>query len=567
MPARTVSMTAAPTDFQLQQQSIERQRRIAEALQQQSIEPLQGQTVPGGFYVAPHWTQQAARLAQALVSRKTQESLDEEQRDVAARQNKYFGDQAEELRYAMTPRPAVPEQNFGQGDARRQLSYLEHTDAPAPDAIRPAQVAYNPDQADMTAAIVKYLNATGNASKAADYVVSDAKNQMLINSLRGGSGAITPASEPVAGQSAPAASQGVGTQGAFQLLPPEQQNIVLNYLKAGKPEDGIKAMQDYLKPHVTADGRVVTMRNGQVSVPQGSVDAYTSFARAGKQFEAPVSLNTESGATVQLSPTEWADYQKTNRLPMRFLPENVRAGLQAEADASGAPGSVSIKTPQGMVGGEITPRVGISQSTAGKQQAEKQGTFFGDTYADLQKKGMASNDSISKYQRLSGLLEGIDTGKFTGTTLEIKKAAKAAGIDLGVADNAGPLEAARALTSEMALMVRNPDSGMGMPGAMSDADRNFIVNMQPGIETTPEGRKLLIETAVKMERRKQEIARLAREYKNGQLDNGFFQVVQDYANANPLFQGADASKPQPSTPSNPAGGKVDYKSRYGITTK
>lgn len=592
MPSKIANLTAAPTDFQLQQQTIDRQRKLAEALQQQSLEPLQGQTVPGGFYVAPHWSQQAARLAQALMSRRAQESLDEEQRDVAARQNKFFGDQAEELRYAVTPRPAIEEMNFGPGDARRQLSYMEHTDAPAPDAIRQAEPAYNPTQSDQTAAIAKYLNNTGNSAKAAEYVVADAKNQALIRALKGdtvGGASQVSTSAPIGGNngrtpgvvpspgglrsSAPTSSAGqaniggMGPQNAYQLLDPQQRNIVDNYLMAGDHKEAVKYMADTLKPQMSSDGKMFAYRGGKTVVVPGSVEAFGSFKREEKQYDAPVSLNTESGATVQLSPTEWADYQKTGKLPMRFLPENVRAGLQAEADASGAPGSVNIKTPQGTVGGEITPRIGISQTTAGKQQQEKQGTFFGDTYADLQKKGMASNDSVAKYQRLSSLLDGIDTGKFTGTTLEIKKAAKAAGIDLGVADNVGPLEAARALTSEMALMVRNPDSGMGMPGAMSDADRNFVVNMQPGIETTPEGRKLLIEAAVKMERRKQDIARLAREYKNGQLDNGFFQIVQEYANANPLFQVADVPKPQPSAPTNPAGGKVDYKSRYGITTK
>ena len=602
MPANTVNMTA-PMDFQTQQQSIERRRKLADALRQDSMTPLQGQFAPGGFYVAPHWTQHAAQLAQALVARKTQDDLDEEERDLVGQQRKFMSDQAEELRYAVTPRPAIEEKNFGPGDARRQFSYMEHTDAHAPDLIRQAEPAYNPTQADQTAAIAKYLNNTGNSAKAAEYVVADAKNQALIRMLKGDTGGATGPSgagqissnapiggndgrapgvgpspgdghkQPLntsaggsggAGQASPG---GMPPQNAYQLLDPQQRNIVDGYLAAGDHKEAIKYMGDALKPHMSSDGKMFAYRGGKAVVVPGSVEAFGSFKREEKQYDAPVSLSTESGATVQLSPTEWADYQKTNRLPMRFLPENVRDGLQAEADSSGMPGSVNIKTPQGTVGGEITPRIGISQTTAGKQQAEKQGTFFGDTYADLQKKGMGSNDSIAKYQRLSSLLEGVDTGKFTGTTLEIKKAAKAAGIDLGVPDNVGALEAARALTSELALLARNPDSGMGMPGAMSDADRSFLVNMQPGIEQTPEGRRLMIDAAVKMERRKQDIARLAREYKNGQLDNGFFQVVQEYANANPLFPAADTPKPQHSAPPNPASGKVDYKSRYGITTK
>ncbi|RZI41515.1 hypothetical protein EGT07_18210 [Herbaspirillum sp. HC18] len=564
----------AATDFQIQQQAVDRKRKLAELLQYDSLKAPEGQTV-GGRFVAPSPTQYLAKLAQGLMAMGQQKTLDEEQRNIASQQEKFFGDQADALHYALTPRAAVSEQNFGPGDDHRNLSYMEHTDAPAPDVIRKAEPAFTPTQSDMTSAIVKYLNSTGNSTKAADYVVSDAKNQMLANALRGITPSVAPApqtsqqpaissmpnvsapnvgvapSQPVVGGAVPISSDGLAPQNAYQFMDPQQKSIVDGYFSVGKSEEAIKYMADALKPHMSSDGKMMVYRGGRAVVVPGSVDAFGQFKREEKQYDAPVSLNTESGATVQLSPTEWSDYQRTGNLPLRFLPENMRAGLQAEADASGSPGRVNIKTPQGIVGGEIVPRIGISQTTAGKQQQEKQGTFFGDTYADLQKKGMVANDTIAKYQRLSSLLEGIETGKSTGTALEIKKAAKAAGIDLGVADNVAPLEAARALTSEMALMARNPDSGMGMPGSMSDADRNFLINMQPGIETTPEGRRLQIQALMKMEQRKQEIAKLAREYKNGQLDNGFFQVVQDYANANPLFADTTAPKASAAPTSKP----------------
>lgn len=103
--ANTVNLTA-PNDFQTQQQAIERQRRLAEALQQQSMEQMQGQTVPGGFYVPPSPVQGLARLAQALVSKHQQDSADQKQSDLSDRQRNALVDGLTGYQQALQGTPA-----------------------------------------------------------------------------------------------------------------------------------------------------------------------------------------------------------------------------------------------------------------------------------------------------------------------------------------------------------------------------------------------------------------------------------------------------------------------------
>jgi hypothetical protein len=91
-----------------------------------------------------------------------------------------------------------------------------------------------------------------------------------------------------------------------------------------------------------------------------------------------------------------------------------------------------------------------------------------------------------------------------------------------------------------------------MPGAMSDADRQFLVNMVPGLATTPGGRKLMLETATKLANRDKEVAAMARKYrqKKGNIDEGFYDELAQFSAANPLFKAGGSQSdggPKPGT--------------------
>lgn len=178
------------------------------------------------------------------------------------------------------------------------------------------------------------------------------------------------------------------------------------------------------------------------------------------------------------------------------------------------------------------------------EEAKSVGKFFGDAYANIQNAGFSAQSKVSRYNRLGELLEGVNTGKFSAAGLELAKAGQSLGFNID--PNIGNKEAAQALSSEIALELRNPSGGAGMPGAMSDKDREFLASMVPGLATTPQGRKQMLETGQKLAQRDMQVAKMAREYRkrNGTIDEGFYDELARYSEQNPLFkQSAPAQSP------------------------
>lgn len=200
-------------------------------------------------------------------------------------------------------------------------------------------------------------------------------------------------------------------------------------------------------------------------------------------------------------------------------------------------------------------RAGANQTsiinTQERAESKAVGEFFGGSYADIQKAGMNASSKLNRYDRLGSLLEGVSTGKFTPFGVEVAKTAESLGIKI---DPSLPnKEAAQALSGEIALELRNPSGGAGMPGAMSDADRQFLVSMVPGLTTTPQGRKLMLDTARKLAQRDQDVARLAREYRtrNGSIDEGFYNMLSAWSAQNQLFPQSSVMRANPNAPSAP----------------
>lgn len=183
---------------------------------------------------------------------------------------------------------------------------------------------------------------------------------------------------------------------------------------------------------------------------------------------------------------------------------------------------------------------------------------FADMNMDLIKGAITSRGSLSKLDRMGQLL--ADPNVYTGTggeaVLGMKRLAKSMGIDVG--DLSGS-EAVAAIGNEMALELRNPAGGAGMPGAMSDRDREFLQTMPPGLGKTREGNLVLLDYRKRLAQRSLDVDRLRQQYvqKNGRLDEGFFQQLSQFSEANPLFpEGASVPGVQP-----PAGNKT----KSGVT--
>lgn len=113
---------------------------------------------------------------------------------------------------------------------------------------------------------------------------------------------------------------------------------------------------------------------------------------------------------------------------------------------------------------------------------------------DLEKRADAVRNSQSQLQRIDQFEKltnapGVRTGKFAEHELEAKKMLQAMGFDVkGIPEG----EALRALGNQFALSMRSTAGGEGMPGAMSDADRNFLMATVPGLGNTKGGNNMLI---------------------------------------------------------------------------
>lgn len=137
-------------------------------------------------------------------------------------------------------------------------------------------------------------------------------------------------------------------------------------------------------------------------------------------------------------------------------------------------------------------------------------------------KGAANaRTGIANLDRLNQSLSDPNVYQGTGgeRILQLKRLAKSAGIDV---DGVGDGEVAQAITNQLALQARNPSGGAGMPGAMSDMDREYLKAMQPGIERTPEGNRMIIDVNRKLHQRAIDVEQLRQNYirKNKRLDEG-----------------------------------------------
>ena len=92
--------TVMPTDWNVELGNIERQHKYAEALRQQSLDPLKSETA-GGYVVPIHPFQGMAKLLQAYGGMKGEQAATQRSRDVVSQRNKAL---AETMRGAFEPK-------------------------------------------------------------------------------------------------------------------------------------------------------------------------------------------------------------------------------------------------------------------------------------------------------------------------------------------------------------------------------------------------------------------------------------------------------------------------------
>lgn len=184
----------------------------------------------------------------------------------------------------------------------------------------------------------------------------------------------------------------------------------------------------------------------------------------------------------------------------------------------------------------------------------KQAYITGQGERDLKKLGAyqdareAAPGQIGTYTQLGNALE--DLAK-TGTS------PKLAGLDSTLkqwvpgykpGDALQPFQVASAVSNQLALELRNPASGAGMPGSMSDGDRAFLASMVANPGTDINAARSMIDARVRTLQRSQEVGDMASKWakRYGQLSQvnaqgkDFYDKLSEWSNANPLFTPTNA---------------------------
>lgn len=173
-------------------------------------------------------------------------------------------------------------------------------------------------------------------------------------------------------------------------------------------------------------------------------------------------------------------------------------------------------------------------------EASKIGGYWGDQYTKVQDAGKAANDTLNNYDLIEkGLQTDVTTGALGESELALRKLGAYLGVDTDPTKVAGG-ELIQKVGNKMALLMRNPESGMGMPGSLSDKDLAFLKDSQIGLSTSGPGNKLALEVFRRMEQRKIDMAAAADDWieddkkGNGSM-KGFTKYWRDWSKSRPLF--------------------------------
>jgi hypothetical protein len=157
----------------------------------------------------------------------------------------------------------------------------------------------------------------------------------------------------------------------------------------------------------------------------------------------------------------------------------------------------------------------------------------------------AAPGAITTYQQLGGALEAFaKTGTSPKTAAMEQWARQNVPGYTGGSQSLQPYQVASALSNQLALELRNPASGAGMPGSMSDGDRTYLASMvaNPGTDIT--AARTMIDARMRTLQRQQEVgtmaSRWAKQY--GQLSGinpktgmDFYDSLDAWSAKNPLF--------------------------------
>jgi hypothetical protein len=244
------------------------------------------------------------------------------------------------------------------------------------------------------------------------------------------------------------------------------------------------------------------------------------------------------------TPASLAEYART-RNPASLVPvTNPEASAVGKINPSDfTPASVAAflsgggKNYQLLVPVDKRPVSNVSIKNVAETEEDKTiGKGRGEAFVAINAGATKARHKITSLAAIESLVGDVETSPLTPIGLKVSGVLKGAmGIDI---DPSLPRkQAAETIMNRLALEARSTADGGGMPGAMSDADREFLRNMNPTLSQTKEGRSLIVKVQSRLAKREQDLAQWAREYRaqRGRFDEGFQDYAAEKAAQSPLF--------------------------------
>ena len=204
------------------------------------------------------------------------------------------------------------------------------------------------------------------------------------------------------------------------------------------------------------------------------------------------------------------------------------------------------------------------QRFANEAQDKETGKGYGERFQKIMAGRDAAQAKLNDLSLIEHLTLNPDTLMGPGTdaiSLRLRRMLAAGGMPTSELQSLNATQLYQSLMGKLALEARNPANGAGMPGAMSDADREFLQKIAGGTENTREANIANLRINQLKAKRDMETARNAAEYaanNGGRIDVHFDRLHDKWAQQNPLFKEKDFAGLFDTTPPGqaapPAGG-------------
>lgn len=556
--------------YSQEEADIERARKMAEMLQAQGSAPMDINRNTGMFNARISPLEGIGKIAQSFAGAFTSQKAEDKQKELT---EKYQQDYRDMVAKGLNQLQGTPAQPGG-----------DYEDSMGIGRSNPGQAAVAPNP---TGALATFGGHPMGA-QFAPMAMQQIQRQQMIQALSGGQGG-----QPGA-PAAPGAPQQGGAPAAGMQAPPGVPPQAMGGPAGGQPlqvwlqvDPSGKAYieqlaKDYAagqKPMAVAEGGSVWQpgkgfvatrpKLGEGVLPitnaQGDItgvkpmpgDAEAQAARTGAIEGAKAGFDMVTVQTPQgpkmMTRAQAAQMagggQQTPPGPQvpdyKTALEGFRNGGTGSVEIAGKPPLLPVgPLPQELRAPASGPGIPLQDQASQKAETEI-GQGLGKRYNEIQDAGFGANQKLNKVSRLGTLLDNVTTGKLSPAGYELAGYAQSFGFP--VSKNLPNAQAVKAIANELALELRNPAGGAGMPGAMSDADRNYLQGLIANLDKTPEANKMMVEGMKKLAERERDIAKLAREYKRktGTFNDGFYDELDKFSRENPLFGGQQGSPDDP----------------------